>query len=362
MNIILGHDSFTQRGGAERVFEGIQEIYPEAPILTLAADPKITAGYKSWNILQSALAPIYFIWPKFQHLLFLIPWAVDNFAVPSCDVLLTSSSSFIKGLRKPKGAIHIDYCHTPTRFLWTDKNYVQQEVPWLMRPIVKAFLKRMAVWDMRAVMGVDHFIANSKEVQRRIKDIYGRDSVVIEPFIDTNFWKPTKPKQDYFLIAGRLQPHKGNELIVEIFNELGWPLHVVGTGRQENYLKSIAKSNITFLGNASDETLRDEYSGARGFIYPQLEDFGIMPLEAAACGTASLGLAEGGALETIIPGQTGELFAEQNKHSIQQKLSVWDENNYNQAQLIAHGQKFSKERFQQSIKKFVESVNPKLVA
>lgn len=353
MNVVLAHDSFTQRGGAERVFEGIQELYPNTSVLTLVANAEIKLHYRNWHILESSLLPLYSIHSKLQHLLFLIPWAIDNFKVPACDVLLSSSSSFIKALRKPKGAIHINYCHTPTRFLWIDKDYVKQEVPFFLRPIVQAFLKRMAVWDRQAVDRIDYFIANSKEVQKRIKDIYSRDSIVIEPFIDIHFWKPTRPKRDYFLIAGRLQPHKGNELIVEIFNELGWPLHVLGTGRQEGYLKEIAKSNVTFLGNASDEILRDEYSGARGFIYPQLEDFGIMPLEAAACGTASLGLAKGGSLETIIPGKTGELFGEQRKELIKEKLLNWDHAKYKTEDLSSHAHKFSKEVFQEKIKNFV---------
>ena len=354
MDIVLAHDSFTQRGGAERVFENIHTVYPEAPVLTLVVDQNLKNETKDWKILESPLAPVYAVHPTLQHLLFLIPWAVDNFKVPGCDVLLSSSSGFIKGLRKPKSAIHINYCHTPTRFLWIDKDYVNEEVPRLLRPIIKSYLKRLAIWDLKAAGGVDYFIANSKETQKRIQAIYGRESTVIEPSINVNFWKPTQAKQDYFLIAGRLQPHKHNELIVELFNELGWPLHVVGTGRQELHLKEIAKSNITFLGRTSDEVLRDEYSGAKGFIYPQLEDFGIMPLEAAACGTATLGLAKGGSLETIVPGKTGEFFATADKAAIKEKLLAWDPNKYNADSLSSHARNFSNERFQERLKQFVD--------
>jgi glycosyltransferase involved in cell wall biosynthesis len=211
MKITLAHDSFTQQGGAERVAFAFHEMYPEAPFLTIVVDAKMKSLVSGWDIKTSALQPLYDMHPKFQHWLALIPWAVDNLAVPSCDVLLSSSSFFIKGLRKPAGSIHINYCHTPTRFLWIDSEYVKQEVPAAIRPFVRWFLKMLRKGDLRAAKNVDYFIANSKEVQRRIKEIYKKDSEIIYPFIDEYFWKPTKPKGDYFLVAGRLQPHKGNE-------------------------------------------------------------------------------------------------------------------------------------------------------
>jgi glycosyltransferase involved in cell wall biosynthesis len=241
--------------------------------------------------------------------------------------------------------------------LWSDKKYLDQETPWLLRPLARLIIAWLRRFDYRAAQTVDHFIANSVEVQQRIKRFYGRESTLIQPFVNTAFWQPTRPKQDYFLLAGRLHAHKNNEIIVEIFNQLGWPLHIVGTGRQESYLRSIAKPNSIFLGRVSDEVLRDEYSGAEGFIYPQLEDFGLMPLEAAACGTASLGLAQGGSLETIIPGQTGELFQETTVNAITEKLVSWDPGKYDAAALRAHAEKFSEEVFKQKISTFIEELS-----
>jgi glycosyltransferase involved in cell wall biosynthesis len=357
MKIAIVHDSFTQMGGAERVVDHLHELFPTAPVFTLVFDPKFKEKYKGWDIRTSPLQTLYLALGKFQYLLPWIPWAVDQLDFSGFDVVISSSSGFVKNIRVPKTTKHISYCHTPPRFLWIDKNYVKQEVPFLLRPFVNYLLNKMRKWDLAGSKRVTKFIANSKEVQKRIKEVYGRDSDVIYPGIDVDFWKSTQEKQDYFLIAGRLQPHKNNELIVEIFNELGLPLHVVGTGRQEEYLKSIAKPNITFLGAVDDAKLRDEYSGALGFIYPQVEDFGLMPLEAAFCGTATLAYAKGGALETVVPGVTGELFENYDKEKIKKIILNWEVKKYSINNLKQQAIRFSKEEFQKDFKEITEYEN-----
>lgn len=357
-SVALGHDSFNQFGGAERVFEAIHELYPSAPVYTLLIDEKLKQKYSTWKFKVTFLQYFYKFTPGLQYLLVLIPLALF-FLRPRARLFLSSSSSFIRNIILPKTTVHINYCHTPARFLWLSEGYINQELPWFLKwlkPLVVGIVALMRKWDYRGSQRVTHFIANSNEVKARIKKFYNRDSIVIYPFVDVNFWKPSKTKEDYFLIAGRLHAHKNNELIVEIFNELGWPLHVVGTGRQEAYLRTMAKSNVKFFGKVSDETLRDEYSGAKGFIFPQLEDFGMMPLEAASCGTASIGLAKGGSLETIIPGVTGELFTEATKEQIKKLLLSWDTNKYSLEALTQHGNKFSKENFQNNLKNFVAEV------
>ena len=214
----------------------------------------------------------------------------------------------------------------------------------------------MTKWDTQGSKRVNIFIANSKEVQKRIAEVYRRDSEVIYPAIDTDFWKPTILKQEYFLVAGRLQAHKRIDFIIKCFNELGLPLHVVGTGRQESYLRSISKHNIKFLGRIPDEKLRDEYSGASGFIYPQMEDFGLMPLEAAACGTPTLAFARGGALETVIPGKTGELFESYDQEKIKEIILNWLPAKYQPEELKNQALKFSKDTFKKRIKDLVDSL------
>lgn len=356
MRVILAHDSFAQFGGAERVVEAMHEMYPYAPVYTLVLDEKFRRKYPSWNFITSPLQWIYKRYPRYQHLFPLIPIALDFFKTEPADILISSSSSYIKGLTKPAGGYHVNYCHTPPRFLWFDNDHAFKEIHPALHWLAKIYFAWLRRWDYKVAQRVDYFIANSKEVQKRIKDIYHRDSTIIYPFIDVDFWQPTRAKQNYFLIAGRLQYAKGLNVVVEVFNELGWELHVVGEGRYESYLKSIAKSNVKFLGRLDDEGLRDEYSGARGFVYPQLEDFGIMPLEAQSCGTAVLALGAGGALETVLPGQTGELMPELNAKVLEEYLQQWNELKYNQSIMIAHAQQFNKERFQNELRNFINRV------
>jgi glycosyltransferase involved in cell wall biosynthesis len=350
MKIAIAHDSFTQMGRAERVLDALHEMFPQAPVFTLVFDPKFKEKYQDWNIITSKIQPLYSALGSLQYCLPLIPYGVDSLDFSGYDIILSSSSGFIKNLRKPKNAIHINYCHTPTRFLWIDINYVKQEVTWWQRPVVKIILQQMKKWDLAGAGRVTKFIANSKEVQTRISEVYKKESEVIYPFIDTEFWKPVSslPKnENYFLLAGRLQPYKNLEAIIKLFNELGLPLHVVGTGRQEKYLKFIAKPNIVFLGHVSDEQLRDEYTGALAYIYPQKEDFGLMPLEAAACGTPTIALGEGGALETILPGKTGEFYA--NINELNSLILSFNKAKYTQADLVNQALKFSKQEFKKNI-------------
>lgn len=336
-------------GGAERVIEDLHNIFPNAPIFTLVFDNKFKTKYQDWNIRVSWLQKIYEIFPKFQYLLPLIPFAISSLNFSGFDLVISSSSGFIKNIKTPANCKHINYCHTPTRFLWVDKYYVNQEAPIILRPFIKLYLQWMRRWDFKAAQRVDYFLANSKEVQKRISRFYGRDSTVLYPAIDTNFWRPTKEKNNYFLVAGRLQAHKKFEFIINVFNKIGLDLHIAGSGRQEEYLKSISKPNIKFLGRIPDEKLRDEYSSAIAYIYPQIEDFGLMPLEAAACGTPTIAFAGGGSLETVIQGQTGELFFAYDSIKITNMLLNSSAEKYAKNKLIKYSKAFSREKFKENL-------------
>lgn len=355
MRIALAHDSLTQMGGAERLVSAMHEMFPHAPVYTLVIDRRLKNHYQGWSIRVSWLQKIYNFFPRFQLLFPLIPLAVQSLDFSGYDVVLSSSSSFIKNITVPKSCLHINYCNTPTRFLWQDENYVRQEVFWPFWPLARLAVKLLKRWDYAGAQRVNVFISNSQEVQKRVKAYYKRDSEVVYPFVDLDFWRPVGEKKDYFLLAGRLQAHKNNELIVKIFNDLGLPLHVAGIGRQEAYLRSIAKPNISFLGYVSDERLREEYSGAKAFIYPQLEDFGLMPLEAAACGTPTLAYGKGGVLETVVSGVTGEFFANYDQKEIKKIILSWPLRQYKIQDLRAQAEKFSKEKFTSQLKELVLS-------
>ncbi len=340
-------------GGAERVVDILHEMFPNSPVYTLVFDEKNRQKYQGWDIRTTWLNAVYRLVPHIKFLLPLIPFAAESLDLRAYDLVISSSSGFIRNIKLKVGAKHISFCHSPTRFLWIEKEYIKQEVPYILRPVAKVFINWMQKWDLNGVKKIDFLIANSKEVQNRIKKFYNRDSVVIYPSINFDFWATGGDSEirnrTYFLLAGRLQAHKKNDLIIEIFNDLKIPLHIAGSGRQEKYLRLIAKDNIKFLGKISDEELKTQYRGAKALIYPQLEDFGLMPLEAGAAGTPTLAYGLGGALETVIEGVTGEFFRTYDKESIKQKILNWDSEKYLIQNLQKQAKKFETEVFKKRI-------------
>ncbi|MBU6447578.1 glycosyltransferase [Patescibacteria group bacterium] len=357
MRIAIAHDSITQMGGAERVLKALHELYPEAPVFTLVYDRKLSGYFDGWTIVSSPLQYLYNLVPKFKLMLPFIPAAIRFFDFSGFDVVLSTSSAFIKNIMPPKGVIHICYCHTPARFLWLETDsYLRDEAPGWLRPCLRMFLKYMRKWDMAGSKRVTAFIANSKNVSQRIKNIYGRDSAVIYPGVDTGLFYPTAQKGNFCLLAARQQAHKRSDLVIKAFNESGKELHVAGSGRAMDHLRAMAKSNIKFLGRLSDHSLVDEYSAANVFIFPQEEDFGLAPLEAMACGTPVAAYARGGALETVIPGKTGVLFDEQTDDAINEALDQLSKMNIKQEDLFEQAHRFSQEKFESQIKAFVEGI------
>lgn len=358
MKVALVHDSLTQLGGAERVLGTLHEMYPSAPVYVLVCSRELRSKFRTWDIRTSWLQFFYSLFPRFQYLFPLIPLALKSWNFSGYDLVVSSSSSFAKNISVPKGVCHINYCHTPTRFLWLDQDYLSQELPGFLKlfaPVARLMLKFLKSWDFKSAQRVSVFVANSEEVKGRIGRFYGRTSTVVNPPVDTGFWHPTRSKKDYFLLAGRLQAHKNNEVVIRAFNKLKLPLHVVGAGRQEPALRAMAGQNVKFFGRISDEALRDEYSGALGYIYPQVEDFGLMPVEAAGCGTATLGVAKGGSLETILPGITGEFFIENNAESLKQKILAWDGAAYKEEALKRHAETFGKQVFIEKMRQVIET-------
>jgi glycosyltransferase involved in cell wall biosynthesis len=359
MKIALAHDSLTQLGGAERIVDSFHELYPEAPLFVLVFDQRLAENYQGWKIVSSPLQYLYKLVHKLQYLLPFIPVALLFFDFNQFNVVLSSSSGWAKGIRVPKHTVHINYCHTPARFLWVEeKGYVNDELPAFLRPFKFALhliLSALRRWDYRAAQRVDYFIANSENTKQRIEKYYKRESLVIHPFVDTEFFYPTIEKENYFLLAGRLQSHKRADIVIEAFNELQLPLKVAGIGRTIEKLKIIAGPTIEFLGRVSDEELRDLYSGAKAYIFPQEEDFGMMPLEAMACGTPVIAYGKGGVLETVISGKTGIFFDSQDAGQVIKAVERFETTSFASENLFERAQQFSKTVFEQKIRNFVDS-------
>lgn len=358
MNIALVHDHLAQEGGAEKVLQVLHEMFPEAPVFTLIYDKKkMSPIYKKMEIRTSFLQKMPFGAKKYQWYLPLMPMATESHDLSDFDVVISSTSAFAKGIITQPGTLHICYCHTPTRYLWTDSvQYVRDlKYPKLVKKFIPPLLSKLRVWDKQAADRVDLFIANSKTVQDRISKFYQKESHIIYPPVELHKFTPKKQSGgDYFLAGGRLVPYKRFDLTVKAFNRLGMPLKIFGTGPDMARLKKMAKSNIEFLGYVSDEERSELYRGARAFINPQVEDFGITPIESMASGTPVIAYGHSGVLETVIDGETGVFFYEQRWEEIADAVIRLKDDQFDPIKIHQHAQRFDTNTFKQRLQAFIE--------
>jgi glycosyltransferase involved in cell wall biosynthesis len=358
MSTVLVHDYLNQAGGAERVVESLHEVFPSAPIFTSIYDKaKMPAAFAKMKIHTSFMQRLPFVMKHFKRYLPLFPFAFESFNLSEYDVIVSSSSAWGKGVRKRKDQIHFCYCHSPMRFVWMYENYVEKEgFGRFTKAILPLIIKWLKKWDIKTNRGVDHFIANSKTTQTRIKLFYGRESDVIYPPVDTNFFKPQSNEiKDYFLVVSRLNPYKRIDLAIEAFNELGLPLYIIGTGPDEARLKAISKNNIKFLGRLSDTDVVKYYSSCKGFILPGEEDFGLTPVEAQACGRPVIAYRAGGAMESVIEGTTGIFFDKQEKDSLVRAVKEFFSVSFNKDVIRRNALRFDKAEFKRKIKEYVDA-------
>ncbi len=357
MKIALVHDYLNQYGGAERVLEALHALYPQAPVYTsIYAPDMMPALYRQWDIRTSFMQRLPGIMRQHQAYLLLYPTAVESYDLSDYDVVLSSSSAFAKGVITCEDALHVCYCHAPMRFAWSYYDYIKGErVGRKMQAVLPLALNYVRLWDEVSARRVDAYVANSRMVARRIRKRYGRQATVINPPVDTSLYTPDLSTQgDYFLIVSRMIPYKRLDLAIEAFNSLGLPLKMVGKGRQEAELRARAMSNIQFVGSVPDAELKRLYAGCRALIFPGMEDFGISPLEAQASGRPVIAYEAGGALETVVPGVTGEFFTEQTAESLAEVVSRFDSRQYDPAAIRHHAETFDTEVFKRRIAEFVQ--------
>lgn len=314
MKIALVHDYLIQDGGAERVLMAMHEMYPEAPVYTLLHDKKrANPIFDNWDVRTSFLQSVPGGLRRYQWLLPLMPTATESYNLSDYDLVISSSSAFAKGIVTRPETLHISYCHTPTRYLWTDSlSYVEElRVPKIIKGLLPPVLSYLRLWDRMAADRVGVFAANSETVAERIRKYYGRESAVIHPPVDVESFYVSKEMGNYFLIGGRLVSYKRFDIAVKAFSQLGIPLKVFGEGPELVHLKALAKSNVQFLGRVSDAEKRELYSRCIAFLHPQVEDFGITAIEANSSGRPVIAYAKGGAVETIVSGLTGTFIQEQ---------------------------------------------------
>jgi len=357
--IALAHEFLTQYGGAERTIEAIAEIFTEAPIYTAKYDRKK---------IPSSINNRKIIYPKrlgnkiSEKLFFLLrmPTIFEEFDFRDYDIVISSGTTWNKGILTKPDQMHITYIHTPPRFLY---KYSQEGTKWQkppFKPFYSYLVNFLRLWDYVAAQRPDYIVTNSETTRKRIKKFYGRDAKIIYPPVEVNFKSEDglkKAESPYFLAIGRLSKYKNFDLLIKTFNKIKYPLVIAGTGIEEKKLKSIAGSNITFK-KVSDEEKNKLLDGCLGLINPVVdEDFGIVPVEAMAHGKPVLAHKSGGHLETIIEGETGLFFEKDNVDSLSEKLLDFEQmiknNKFDHEKIKSHAQKYSKERFKKEFENFV---------
>jgi glycosyltransferase involved in cell wall biosynthesis len=361
IKIAIVHDYLIQYGGAEKVVETLNEVFPQAPIFTsIYLKDTMPDKFKNMNIITTYMQRFPMAKKLFKSYLFLYPNAFRSMDLKEYDLILSSCSAFSKGIIKKDGACHICYCYTPMRFVWNYDNYVAKEnFNKLILKILPFFLKKLKKWDLNSNDSVDYFIAISEVVKSRIKKYYNRNSDVIYPPIEiSKFLDLEEKKGDYFLIVSRLNPYKNLDIVIDMFKKNpDLKLKIVGDGSNRKSLEKRAadNENIEFLGKLSETDLIKTYAGCRAYIFSGEEDFGISPLEAQAAGKPVIAYAAGGALETIKDGETGVFFYKSTPDSLDEAVKKFliIEDSFDIKKIKNNAARFSKDIFKENISKFI---------
>ena len=358
MKIALAHDWLNQIGGAEDVLDALARHYPESPIYTSIYAPQaMPERYRRWDIRTLWTDKLPAIQRRHQIYLPLYPLAWHNLRLSEYDVVLSNKSGFCHGFHFDSRALHICYCLTPTRYVWQLDNYLAGED---LLPLAKALLKPLVAllrrWDYAAAQRVSHFVAISSAIKERIRRYYNRDSEVIFPPVDTRRFQPVPPDavEDYYLIVSRLVPYKRIDLAVQAAAELGFPLKIAGSGRDLDRLRALAAENVEFLGYVADDALPQLMARCKALLFPGLEDFGIAPVQAQAAGRPVIAYKGGGALDTVVPSETGEFFEAATVDSLKSVWRRFDADAYDPETIRRHALRFDTAVFRQRISAYVE--------
>ncbi len=361
LKVAIVADWLTDRGGAERVILALADIFPQADIFTSVYKAESFPELSQRKVITTYLQK----WPlKFKHQLFptLRPKAFESLNLDKYDLVISSASAEAKGILTQPSTLHICYCHTPTRYFWSHYHeYLKAKQFGILDPIAKLFIPstihNLRKWDRVAADRVDFFIANSRHTQNRIRKYYNMDSTVINPPVDFNRFSGESQVGDYYLVLGRQMPYKRTDLVVEAFSALSSKLKIVGDGSEMEKLKKMAsgKENIEFLGKISDADTTKIVLGCKAVIFPQEEDFGIVPLEAMSAGKPVIVYSKGGALETVIDGQTGILFSEQSATSLTEAIHKFEQTIFSPEVCRERAKQFDLPVFKQKIIEFVEA-------
>lgn len=362
MKKALIHDWFSTYAGAEKCVESFTDIWDDFEIYSLidflsgADRDKILKGKRAHT---SFIQKLPFAKDKYRNYLPLFPIAIEQFDLSGYDVVLSSSHAVAKGILTHSNQLHIAYVHTPIRYAWDLYHQYLRESGLdrgLKGMLAKYFLHKIRLWDASTANRVDHYVANSRYIARRIKKTYGKPSDVIYPPVDVDKFTLREAKEEFYLTASRMVPYKKIDLIVEAFSQTDKKLLVIGDGPDMAKIKSKAGKNVELLGFADDETMADLMGRAKAFVFAAEEDFGITPVEAQACGTPVICFGRGGARETVLDGESGLYFMEQNTKELLAAVAKFEQNydKFEPAKIRENSLKFSRTRFEAEIKSYVE--------
>ena len=365
MKIAIVHDWFVNPGGAENVIQAIIDIFPDADLFSVVdffddeQRKKYLIGKQTKNTFIQKLP---FAKKKYRAYLPLMPFAIEQLDLTEYDLVISSSHAVAKGVITSPNQLHVCYCHSPIRYAWDMKfEYLKESglTNGFKSLIARYFLHKIRMWDFISSHNVDAFIANSNFIKRRIEKSYRRDSKVIFPNVDVNAFSLQIDKDDFYFTASRLVPYKRLALIAEAFSKMpDKKLIIIGDGPERDKVEKIASasSNISYLGYQDCQALKEHMMKARAFIFAAEEDFGIVPLEAQACGTPVIAFGKGGSLDTVIDKKTGFYFHKQTADSIIKAVNDFEENHsllLEPSEIRAHAMKFSTEIFKENFKQFV---------
>lgn len=349
MNLVLAHDYLIQMGGAERVVAAMHDRFPEAPIYTSAVcRDGLWADFRNADIRTSWMQHLPFIQhhTHFKKYFPLYPFAFRSFGKIEADVAWISSSTFAKFLRFSPSTRTVCYLHNTTRFLWQTEEYLDYEVgSGPLNLLSRSILPKLREWDREAAASMKVLLANSRNVQERIRRCYGLPSEVVHPPVETSRFNMSSEEEGYYLIVSRLLGYKNIALPVRAFSRTGRRLVVLGEGPYRKELQAMAGPSVEFRGRMSDQEIREYYARCRALILPGEEDFGITPVEAMACGKPVVAFSKGGALETVVDGKTGVFFQESSEDCLLDAVTGCETISWDKAAIRAHALLFSKEAF-----------------
>lgn len=352
------HDNFAQHGGAERVAEEIAKILPQADVLsTVTVSQKLSAYIRSRQVKTTWMQHLPAVDKLYRHYFLLYPLAVRSFDLSAYDVVITSCVGFAKGAIRDQGALHICYCHTPTRWIWRFNDYAEREgFGFFKHLLLKSLLAAVRKVDMYTASQPDYYIANSKNVADRIKRYYKRNAFVIHPPVDLSRFHVSNTVDDYLLIVSRLLPYKRIDLAIEACNRLGKRLLIIGDGPDRVRLAELAGPSVHLLGWRSDEEVAGLFSRCQAVVFPGEEDFGMVPVEANASGRPVIALAAGGALETVIDGVTGVLYQESSVVSLIEAIRRCEQIAWDAGELRKYSAQFDVPVFRARLLEFLGDV------